>query len=161
MWDDTTDHWGKDSFLNIQGHPIAIVYWKAVYTSKQGTGWMPGQWKLLKGNVFNWKVLVKRWRKGTPDQFWEEFSEGGKPLGYKSILSRLAVQRKARNDMWAQKARDEFGSSFDNTFSYVKNGQRHVKTKAGDIAKQYCLLKNICDDDDDDDDKAEEEEEAP
>lgn len=51
--------------------------------------------------------------------------------------------------MWAQKARDEFGSSFDATFSYVKNSQRYVKTKAGDIAKQYCLLKNICEGDDD------------
>jgi len=51
--------------------------------------------------------------------------------------------------MWAQKARDEFGSSFDATFSYVKNGQRYVKTKAGDIAKQYCLLKNISEGDDD------------
>jgi hypothetical protein len=70
-------------------------------------------------------------------------------LGYKNILARLAVQRKERNEMWAQKARDEFGSSFDTTFSYVKSGQRHVKTKIGEIAKQYCLLKNICGDDSD------------
>ena len=52
--------------------------------------------------------------------------------------------------MWAQKARDEYGSGFDDKFSYLKSGRRHVKTKAGDIAKQYCLLKNICDDDNDD-----------
>jgi len=70
-------------------------------------------------------------------------------LGYKSILARLAAQRKERNEMLAQKAHDDFGSSFDATFSYVKNGQRHVKTKAGDIAKQYCLLKSIGYDDDD------------
>lgn len=56
MWDDTTHHWGGKSFLHIQGHPIPIVYWKAVYTSKQGTGWKPGQWKIQKGNVFDWKV---------------------------------------------------------------------------------------------------------
>ena len=31
----------------------------------------------------------------------------------------------------------------------MKSGRRHVKTKAGDIAKQYCLLKNICDDKED------------
>ena len=49
--------------------------------------------------------------------------------------------------MWAQKAWEEYGSSFDTMFSYMKNGQRHVKTKAGDITKQYCLLKNIYDDD--------------
>ena len=72
-------------------------------------------------------------------------------MGYKSILARLAAQRKERNEIWAQQARDEYGSSFDATFSYMKSGQRHVKTKAGDIAKQYCMLKNICDDKDDED----------
>jgi len=56
MWDDTTHHWGGISFLRIKDRHIPIVYWKAVYTSKQGTGWKPGQWKILKGNVFNWKV---------------------------------------------------------------------------------------------------------
>jgi len=80
-------------------------------------------------------------------------------LGYKSILARLAAQRKERNEMWAQKAREEYGSSFDTTFSYTKNGQRHVKTKAGDVAKQYCLLRNICDGNDDADEGEEEEEE--
>ena len=59
--------------------------------------------------------------------------------------------------MWAQKARDEFGSSFNTTFSYVKSGRRHVKTKAGDIAKQYRLLKNICDNNNDDEGEEEEE----
>ena len=58
--------------------------------------------------------------------------------------------------MWAQKAQDEFGSTFNATFSYVKSGQWHVKTKAGDIAKQYCLLKNICDDEDDEEGEEEE-----
>ena len=56
MWDDTTHHWGGRSFLHIKDHPIPIVYWKAVYTSKQGAGWKPGQWKIQKGNVFDWKV---------------------------------------------------------------------------------------------------------
>ena len=78
-------------------------------------------------------------------------------MGYKSILARLAAQRKERNEIWAQKARDEFDSSFDATFSYVKSGRRHVKTKAGDIAKQYRLLKNICDDDNNDEGEEEEE----
>lgn len=77
-------------------------------------------------------------------------------MGYKSILARLAAQRKERNEIWAQKARDEFGASFDATFSYTKSGRRHVKTKAGDVAKQYCLLKNICDDEDDEEGEEEE-----
>jgi len=59
--------------------------------------------------------------------------------------------------MWAQKAQDKYSSSFDAMFSYVKNSQWHVKTKASEIAKQYCLLKNICDDDDDEGEEEEEE----
>jgi hypothetical protein len=58
MWDDCTEHWGGFSFLNIHGHPIPIVYWKAVYSSKQGNGWKPGEWKLIKSNYFDWKVSI-------------------------------------------------------------------------------------------------------
>jgi hypothetical protein len=58
MWDDHTEHWVGVSFLNIQGHPIPLVYWKAVYSAKQGNGWKPGEWKLIKGNYFDWKVSI-------------------------------------------------------------------------------------------------------
>ena len=58
MWDNTTPHWGGKSFLHIKGHLILIIYWKAVYTSKQGAGWKPGQWKIQKGNFFDWKVSI-------------------------------------------------------------------------------------------------------
>ena len=75
-------------------------------------------------------------------------------MGYKSILRRLAEERKATNEQLLQQARSEFGAAFDTTFSYVKDGQRHVKTKASDVAKQYLTLKGIqgydeeCNDDD-------------
>jgi hypothetical protein len=58
MWDDQTEHWAGFSFLKIHGHPIPIVYWKAVYSAKQGNGWKPGEWKLIKSNYFDWKVSV-------------------------------------------------------------------------------------------------------
>jgi hypothetical protein len=90
-------------------------------------------------------MLVSRWRKGTPEDFWTEFGEGGKPVGYKSILRQLAEERKATNKRLHQQAKDEFGTAFDATFSYMKNGRRHVKTKASDVAKQYVLLKGIKD----------------
>jgi hypothetical protein len=51
-----------------------------------------------------------------------------------------------------QQAKDEFGSAFDTEFSYMKDGQRHVKTKASDVAKQYLSLKGIQGDDDEGDD---------
>jgi hypothetical protein len=58
MWDDHTQHWAGISFLNIQGHPIPLVYWKEVYSAKQGNGWKPGEWKLIKSNYFDWKVSI-------------------------------------------------------------------------------------------------------
>jgi hypothetical protein len=65
------------------------------------------------------------------------------------ILRRLAEERKARNEQLYQQAKNEFGTTFDTVFSYMKNGQCHVKTKASDVAKQYVLLKGIKDYDDD------------
>ena len=85
------------------------------------------------------------WRKGTPKDFWTKFSEGAKPLGYKSIFHRLAEEWKATNEWLHQQAKDEFGTTFDTTFLYMKNGWRHMKAKASDVAKQYVLLKGIKD----------------
>jgi hypothetical protein len=59
------------------------------------------------------------------------------------ILRRLAAKRKTTNEELLQQARSEFGSTFDTTFSYIKDGQRHVKTKASDVAKQYLSLKGV------------------
>jgi hypothetical protein len=58
MWDDCTEHWAGFSFLNICGYPIPIIHWKAVYSAKQGNGWKPGEWKIIKSNYFDWKVSV-------------------------------------------------------------------------------------------------------
>lgn len=57
MWDDTPEHWGGHSVLNIKGVPIPIVYWKEVYARSKSGGWKPNQWKQVKGCWFEWKVL--------------------------------------------------------------------------------------------------------
>jgi len=59
MWDDTSVHWNGHSALFIQNHAIAITHWKQVYTSKNGKGWKPGQWKILKGQYFEWRVSTR------------------------------------------------------------------------------------------------------
>src|SRR6266704_2831166 len=56
MWDDTSPYWDGNSKLVILGHPIALVYWKDIYTSKMGVSWKPKQWKGTKGKWFEWKV---------------------------------------------------------------------------------------------------------
>jgi hypothetical protein len=56
MWDDTSSYWKGHSVLVVNNFPIAITYWKQVYTAKNGKNWKPGQWKILKGRYFEWRV---------------------------------------------------------------------------------------------------------
>lgn len=163
MWDDTSIHWDQQSVLTIHGCPIALIYWKDVYTAKSGISWKPGQWKGIKGKWFDWKVsvyenlvsflethaygnvqiLVQCWRKGSPEEFWSEFSENGKRLGYKAILARLAAERMAEDEHLSQLAKEEYGDQFSAVFSYIKGGRQIVKVKAADIAKQYRTIKGL------------------
>jgi hypothetical protein len=59
MWDDTSSYWKGHSALVINNFPIAIMYWKQVYTSKNGKNWKSGQWKILKGRYFEWRVSLR------------------------------------------------------------------------------------------------------
>ena len=59
MWDDTSSYWQGHSALVVNSFPIAITYWKQVYTSKNGKNWKPGQWKILKGRYFEWRVSFR------------------------------------------------------------------------------------------------------
>ncbi|CAA7264058.1 unnamed protein product [Cyclocybe aegerita] len=170
MWDDHSEHWDRQSVLVIKGTPIPICYWKDIYTSKgspKGRLWKQNQWKGLKGRWFEWKVhlftssahevvidtiqvLIKEWRRGSPDEFWAHFVVDGKPLGYKAILDKLAEWRGVENNMLCERAKLEYGEQFSSIFSYTKNGRKCVKTKASDVAKQYRELQGIQDNDDDD-----------
>lgn len=51
MWDDTLAHWGRESQLCIQGHPIALIQWPALYKYLGSK-----QWQGLKAKFFEWKV---------------------------------------------------------------------------------------------------------
>ncbi|KAF8871191.1 hypothetical protein CPB84DRAFT_1801085 [Gymnopilus junonius] len=143
MWDDMSKHWVNDSKLHIKGVAIVIVYWKDIYTSKSNINWKLRQWKGIKGNWFNWKVIVQRYREGMPDQFWAAFSEKGQHLGYKAILEWLSLERKEKNHQLAEKIKAEYGGQFSQVFSYKKNGKIHVKSRDCDIIKQYYKEKGI------------------
>ena len=134
MWDDTSVYWDRQSVLAIHGQPIALTYWRDVYTTKSGISWKPGQWKGIKGKWFDWKVsikyrvlfseicaykrqiLVQRWRKRSPEEFWLEFSENSKRLGYKAIITHLAAECVTEDERLSQVAREEFGNDFPITF---------------------------------------------
>jgi len=93
------------------------------------------------------KVIVQRWRQGSEDDFWREFSTAsGKRLMYTAIVDRLAQERKENDSEMASRAKQEYGDEFSKVFCYKKNGACFVKVKACDIAKQYRKLKNITDD---------------
>lgn len=170
MWDDTPGHWGGHSVLKIKGVPIPIVYWREVYARSKSGGLKPNQWKQLKGSWFEWKVsisftkaywkrevycadyliyikvIVKRWRQGSEDDFWREFStDSGQRMMYTAIIDRLAQARKESDNEMASRAKQEYGDDFSKVFCYKKNGLCFVKVKACDIAKQYRRLKNITD----------------
>ena len=93
------------------------------------------------------KVIVQRWRQGSEDDFWREFSTAsGKRLMYTAIVDRLAQARKENDIEMASRAKREYGDEFSKVFCYKKNGACFVKVKACDIAKQYRKLKNNADD---------------
>jgi hypothetical protein len=95
------------------------------------------------------KVIVKRWRQGSEDDFWREFStSSGQRLMYTVIVDRLAQARKENDSELAGRAKREYGVEFSKVFCYKKNGAFFVKVKACDIAKQYRRLKNITGTDD-------------
>jgi len=147
MWDDAPGHWGGRSVLHIKGVPIPIMYWKEVYARSKSGGWKPSQWKQVKGSWFEWKVIIKRWRQSSEEEFWEEFSTAsGQRLMYTAIVDRLAQARKENDNEMASRAKREYGDEFSKVFCYKKNGACFVKVKACDIAKQYRRLKNIADD---------------
>jgi hypothetical protein len=143
MWDDSSAFWDNRSCLVIKGVPIALVHWRDVYTSKAGKSWKPNQWKGIKGKWFEWKVIVKRWRKGTPEQFWSEFSEDGRHLGYTAILAQLTQERTAEDRKLSEQAKMEFGNEFAAHFSYLKDGEKRVLSKASSVAKVYRRLKGM------------------
>ena len=82
-------------------------------------------------------MLVERYRRGTPEEFWRTFTTDGKRWNYKAILTHLAEERVAPNKHDADAAQREYGSDFSRVFSYNKNGVQHIKSKDSDIAKQY------------------------
>jgi hypothetical protein len=82
------------------------------------------------------KVIVERWRQGSEDDFWREFStDSGQRLMYTAIIDRLAQARKEDDNEMASRAKQEYGDEFPKVFCYKKNGACLVKVKACDIAK--------------------------
>jgi hypothetical protein len=89
------------------------------------------------------KVLVERYHRGTPAEFWSTFTTNGNRWNYKAILKHLADERAFQNKLDADAARREYGRDFDRVFAYNRNGVQCIKSKDSDIAKQYRALRGV------------------
>ena len=89
-------------------------------------------------------MLVHRFQRGSPKDFWSEFTTAGKPLSYTAIVRRLQEQHEAADLILTEKARQEYGDTFNNVFSYRGRGSEQVvMSKTSDIAKHYCKLHDL------------------
>ena len=62
-------------------------------------------------------------------------------MEYTAILLSLSEDRKHSDEALACTARAEYGTAFEEKFSYRKGGVTRVLTKPADIAKKYWSLK--------------------
>jgi hypothetical protein len=85
--------------------------------------------------------FVERWRQGSRKEFWAEFSVDGIPMCYTKIIERLRQRRLEDDNMVCKKAREEYGESFAEVFSYRRSSEVHVMTDPSIIAKHYRKLK--------------------
>ncbi|KAF7303698.1 hypothetical protein MIND_00599200 [Mycena indigotica] len=136
MWDDSSPFWKDKSLVQIRGRHIAIIHWRGLF---KGTG----QWSAHKSAWTEWKFLVERYRRGTMEDFWADFTRNGTRMNYTAILKKLREERGVRNRQLVEQARAEYGSRFSEVFSYVSSqkGDRVVMTRESHIAEEYKRLK--------------------
>ncbi|KAG1887735.1 hypothetical protein F4604DRAFT_1916555 [Suillus subluteus] len=125
MWDDTSSHWGGESVLTIEGHPIPIKYWPEVYHYGKTC-----QWEGTKSCWTDWRDVVDRYCKSSSEAtFWTEFSVDGEDMSFTAIV--------------AATARKEYGEEFNAKFSYRKKDKIHVMSDVSGIAHHYKKLKTM------------------
>lgn len=75
--------------------------------------------------------------------FWSKYSKGGKQLPVTVILHILMADRREEVKSIVKRARDEYGSKFEEEFSYRKSGEsvKRVIEEPYAIARKYHQLK--------------------
>lgn len=88
--------------------------------------------------IFLLQVVVEHWRKGTPAEFWAEFSNAdGKPFSFTAISRSLREQRMAEDKELSQHAQAEYGNLFATFFQYRRGGKTYVMSDDTSIANKY------------------------
>lgn len=88
--------------------------------------------------MFSCQVVVERWRKGTPEEFWATYSgEDGKHLTFTVICRLLREERLAEDKELYERLKVEYGPSFGEIFTYRRGGQTYVMTNPTRVANKY------------------------
>ncbi|KAJ3919639.1 hypothetical protein F5877DRAFT_77845 [Lentinula edodes] len=134
VWDDEQPNWDPldcgRNLLEINGSPIALKYWKQVFSRKND-----GTWSWLKRLWVEWKYVAERYRSSSSDQFWQEFSySNGDHYHWKAITDRLRDLRSERDQELVDQAKAEYGDNFGKIFV---NNRGKVLTDKPTIARHY------------------------
>ncbi|KAJ7620189.1 hypothetical protein FB45DRAFT_754815 [Roridomyces roridus] len=138
MWNDSSPHWKGVSVVVVAGQHISLNHWPQLFKKTS-------VWNALKSNWTEWKFVVEHYRKGTPEEFWREFtSPSGTPMSYTAICKSLRKDRQGDDEEMVERIRREYGDSFQTTFTYrcSRTKQEVVMSKARAIIKHYERLKN-------------------
>ncbi|KAJ3867260.1 hypothetical protein EV359DRAFT_78744 [Lentinula novae-zelandiae] len=134
VWDDERPSWdpqdcGKN-LLSINGTPIALRYWRDVFSGKKSS-----VWATLKKLWSEWKYVAERYRAGSPDEFWKEFSfNDGRRFHWKAISDQLRDLRSKREQQLVDQAKAEYGADFARQFV---NNKGKVLTDRSAISRRY------------------------
>ncbi|KAJ3911752.1 hypothetical protein F5877DRAFT_85575 [Lentinula edodes] len=133
VWDDEQPNWDPvdcGSLLEINGAPIALKYWKQVFSRKHD-----GAWSWFKRLWVEWKYVAERYRSSSSEQFWQEFSSStGDRFHWKAITNRLRDLRSEHDQQLVDQAKAEYGDNFSKVFV---NNRGNVLTDKPTIARHY------------------------
>ncbi|KAH9040622.1 hypothetical protein EDB85DRAFT_1886735 [Lactarius pseudohatsudake] len=123
--------------LRIQGEPIALKHWPAVYCYCYDKS---RQWAGMKKNWANWQYIATSWNKLTDDGFWQKFTANSQLMSYTAICEALKEERMATNHHVAKQAKDKYGDRFGAAFKYWRGSDHIVRNKFSAIARHYHTL---------------------
>ncbi|KAJ3902404.1 hypothetical protein F5879DRAFT_991070 [Lentinula edodes] len=134
VWDDEQPSWDPEdcgtNLLSINGAPIALRYWRDVFSGKKNSVWAS-----LKKLWSEWKYVAECYRASSPDEFWKEFSfNDGRRFHWKAISDQLRVLRSKHEQQLVDQAKAEYGIDFARVFV---NNRGKVLTDKSAISRHY------------------------
>ncbi|KAH9026656.1 hypothetical protein EDB84DRAFT_1563675 [Lactarius hengduanensis] len=137
MWDDSSPEWcPSEAVLHIEGEPIALKHWPALYRYGKSR-----QWAGTKKNWAHWQgIIAMSWQELTEAGFWQKFTAGGQSMSYTAICEALKEERMAADRRVAEQARDQYGDGFGTVFEYRRGSEHVVRNKSSAIARHYRSL---------------------